>query len=283
MLRIVIAAASFVLFQPPQPYPDAPHFVTSCLQTDRFAADVSALSQLRASLSDADWSRACTEALTANGVRQNLIHDLFASPTHPVAGYQSAASFLVLAEAANDPAVAELFSRTARDQALRSSLPDYAPPYSASLSPAGKALLEALVAADVVASDLDNREWLRREVPRHGWFTITRDGPQADHAAWLMVQHADSDRDFQRQMIDVLEPLVDKHETFGPRFASLYDRWAEGANQPQRFGLGGTCTGPGKWKPRLMEDPSGVDRRRAAIGLDQTEKQFAAERGADCQ
>ena len=35
----------------------------------------------------------------------------------------------------------------------------------------------------------------------------------------------------------------------------------------QRFGTQGRCTGPGRWKPRELEDPARVDQLREEYGV----------------
>ncbi|MCR5872882.1 hypothetical protein LRS10_00925 [Phenylobacterium sp. J426] len=130
--------------------------------------------------------------------------------------------------------------------------------------------------------DQDNRAWLTETVARRGWFTIGRDGVKADAAAWLLVQHGDQDRSFQRRMIAVLEPLLDQGQTERKRFPYLFDRWAAGAGAPQRFGLQGICVGPGDWRPHPIEDESSLDVRRQQFGLITTLAEQVRENSARC-
>jgi hypothetical protein len=115
--------------------------------------------------------------------------------------------------------------------------------------------------------DKEDTAWLKAEIAKDGWFTISRDGSEADNAAWLMTQHADENLPFQKQMLALLEPLVARHETNPKNFAYLYDRVAVNEQRPQRYGTQGMCTDAGVWAPRQTEAPENLDARRAAVGL----------------
>ena len=104
------------------------------------------------------------------------------------------------------------------------------------------------------------------------WFTISEFGAEASQNAWLLVQHADHDAAFQREVLKILEPLAAKGETNPKNFAYLYDRVATSfqnpaARKPQRYGTQGQCTGPGAWEPFPVEDPAKLDELRASVGL----------------
>lgn len=99
------------------------------------------------------------------------------------------------------------------------------------------------------------------------WFTISAFGRDADHAAWLLVQHADHDVAFQRDVLARLTKLVDKNETDRSSYAYLYDRVAVNDGKLQRYATQGACTGPGKWQPKPYEDTPHVDERRAWAGI----------------
>jgi hypothetical protein len=124
------------------------------------------------------------------------------------------------------------------------------------------------------ARDIDGRNLvdLKKLLQTHRWFTVSEFGSQADHNAWLLVQHADEDRDFQKQILALLEPLAAKGETSPKNFAYLYDRVAVNLRDPanrslQRYGTQGRCTGPGTWEPFPVESPDKLDERRQAVGL----------------
>jgi uncharacterized protein DUF6624 len=120
--------------------------------------------------------------------------------------------------------------------------------------------------------DTRNTADLKQLLAIHGWFKISSFGDEADNNAWLLVQHADQDRDFQRHVLSILEPLVAQHETRPEHYAYLFDRLAAlhgdaGGQQPQRYGTQGRCVGKGKWEPFEVEEPARLDERRASVGL----------------
>lgn len=115
--------------------------------------------------------------------------------------------------------------------------------------------------------DSQNREDLKNLLTLYDWFKISEFGPEADQAAWLLVQHADRDVDFQKRVLQILDKLLPSGETSGSNFAYLYDRVAVAENRPQRFGTQGRCVGPGRWEPWPSEDPHDLQARRDALGL----------------
>jgi hypothetical protein len=123
-----------------------------------------------------------------------------------------------------------------------------------------------------MAVDARNTEDLKALLAIHPWFTISEFGERADNNAWLLVQHADHDRAFQQRVLAILEPLVARKETRPTHYAYLFDRLATsfsqpGERKPQRYGTQGRCVGKGQWEPFEVEDPAGLDQRRASVGL----------------
>jgi hypothetical protein len=107
-----------------------------------------------------------------------------------------------------------------------------------------------------------NRARLREIVEKHGWPGSGLVGKGAAHAAWLIVQHADSDRAFQKRCLTLME-AAPKGDVDGADVAYLTDRVLVGEKKPQRYG---TQLDAG-FKPFPIEDEKNVDKRRAAVGL----------------
>jgi hypothetical protein len=134
----------------------------------------------------------------------------------------------------------------------------------------GKPLLEV---------DRRNTAEMKTLLEKYGWIRISTFGADADHDAWLLVQHADHDRAFQLSVLDTLRALAVEGETAKHHYPYLYDRVAlsrgstgsDGvlnltADMRQRHGTQGACQG-GRWEPFALEDPSAVDALRKAVGL----------------
>lgn len=124
-------------------------------------------------------------------------------------------------------------------------------------------------------SDMDkkNTDELKKLLEIYDWFSISEFGKEADNNAWLLVQHADLDHGFQKEVLQILGKLWKSGETNSRNYAYLFDRVAASFNAPekrvpQRYGTQGTCVGSGKWEPLEMEDPKSVDERRNEVGLE---------------
>jgi hypothetical protein len=172
-------------------------------------------------------------------------------------------------EGAQDPAARELFRRTLVDQAIRASLSSFqgAKLYGKSQpTPALRAYDEFLFNL-MCAADEQNLAWLKAQVAGGGWFDVGRFGKAADHAAWLMVQHADGDPQYQAWIAQLLQPKLATHDTSPQNFASLVDRVAVRAGRPQIYATQMECVGGESLAPKV-EDAAGLDARRAAMSLE---------------
>lgn len=128
------------------------------------------------------------------------------------------------------------------------------------------------------------RQTLEEIIALVGWPTIDGFGATADADAWLIVQHADHDRAFQRRMLALLEGLP-AGATDPQNIALLTDRIAIAEGRPQTYGTQGECRG-GAWEPLELMNPTDVDQRRASVGLPPLSEYaaaFAAECGTDTQ
>jgi len=183
--------------------------------------------------------------------------------------YEASLKQLRAAAASGDARKAELLRRAAQDQIARQHLQavwghgSWAGPLSAN----AVKYLEPILSVEVCEVDQANTAWLKGEVRDHGWFAISAYGAQVDNQAWLLVQHADHDRDFQRQTLKLLESLLASRDTSPKNYAYLYDRVAVADDRPQRYATQGGCTTAGAWRPYPVEDAARVDEVRAAVGL----------------
>lgn len=119
----------------------------------------------------------------------------------------------------------------------------------------------------MAAVDSYNLATLKTLLTNVGWFDIPDYGEQADADAWLLVQHADGDTGFQKDVLARLETRVPQKRTGRDHFAYLWDRVAVHEGRPQRYGTQGKCVSNGRWEPDPLEDPSHVDERRAWANL----------------
>lgn len=122
------------------------------------------------------------------------------------------------------------------------------------------------------STDASNQKDLKDLLKIHHWFTISEFGAEADADAWLIVQHADQDVPFQKEILRRLESLYSNGETKPRNYAYLFDRVATNENRPQRYGTQGHCIRAGTWEPKPLENPGQVNDLRKSVGLESLEK-----------
>jgi hypothetical protein len=114
--------------------------------------------------------------------------------------------------------------------------------------------------------DTANTEWLDDLVDARGWPGRSLVGEDGARAAWLLAQHADQRRDLQRKFLDLLRAAVADGEAEARDLAYLEDRVRVADDRPQLYGTQFQGTGE-DLAPCPIEDPDGLDERRAAAGL----------------
>lgn len=126
-------------------------------------------------------------------------------------------------------------------------------------------LLKAMLAVD--ASNLPH---IKQIDARQGFPTAAQVGRDGVQAAFLLVQHADSDSTFQAHVLDELKSRPDQGGVGAQDYALLTDRVLLAQHKPQRYGSQfwiNNENGKIKMQQKSTEDPANVDKRRAAIGL----------------
>jgi hypothetical protein len=107
---------------------------------------------------------------------------------------------------------------------------------------------------------------LKAIVKEHGWLGRSLVGEDGARAAWLLVQHADQDREFQKQCLELLAKAVKAKEASAVDHAYLTDRVRVAEKKKQIYGTQFQVK-DGKMEPYPIEDETNVDKRRKAIGL----------------
>jgi len=165
----------------------------------------------------------------------------------------------------------ELLRRTNADQEARTAMIKWMRKHGSNgvvvtdtLSKEKKAEFER-VTAKVKELDAENTKWLKGIVEKHEWPAVTLVGKDGVNAAWLLVQHADAEPQFQRHCLDLMVRLP-KNEVSRSNLAYLTDRVLLAEGKKQVYGTQFTFV-EGKWKPRPLEDEANVDKRRAEAGL----------------
>lgn len=115
--------------------------------------------------------------------------------------------------------------------------------------------------------DAANTARLREIVDQHGWPTRSMVGHDGAHAAWLLIQHADADPEFQEAMLPKLEGAARRGEASLSDLALFVDRVRVAQGRPQLYGSQFEQDDSGEWNPLPIEDLENVDARRAEMGL----------------
>lgn len=114
--------------------------------------------------------------------------------------------------------------------------------------------------------DRQNTIWLKNIVQKHGWPGKSLVGTKGASNAWLLVQHADKDRDFQQMCLKKMEALP-KGEVSARDIALLTDRILSGTGKKQKYGTQALVQ-DGRVVAYPIEDEEHVDERRRAIGME---------------
>lgn len=119
---------------------------------------------------------------------------------------------------------------------------------------------------DAEKIDQRNADRLKQIVATIGWPTTTRVGPEAAHAAWLIVQHADTDPAWQAKCLELMKE-TGQLEVSAEDIAYLDDRVLVATGKPQRYGTQFVVNEQGEYGPEEIEDMEHLDERRAKAGM----------------
>jgi len=114
--------------------------------------------------------------------------------------------------------------------------------------------------------DSQNARKIKSIIRQHGWPKISEFGEPTARNTWLLVQHMDSDVEFQAKILLQMTQLLDANEVIKADYALLYDRVQVNTGKLQLYGSQGGCVGK-EWLPKPIENPDEVDKRRKEMGL----------------
>ena len=114
--------------------------------------------------------------------------------------------------------------------------------------------------------DVANTQRMKEIVEQMGWPTRSKVGGHASEMAWLLVQHADLDHDFQRMCLELMQAQAAGEVSPG-NIAYLEDRVRVGERRLQLYGTQFFVDETGILGPKPIEDADHVDERRQAVGL----------------
>ncbi len=115
----------------------------------------------------------------------------------------------------------------------------------------------------VKSADARNTERMKQIIESNGWPSEAWVGKDGAHAAWLLVQHADADPEFQVKALKLMRPLLKRGEIERQSYAYLWDR----VHSPQRYGTQGSCVSKTEWRPDKIKAAGSVDARRKKMDM----------------
>ena len=124
-----------------------------------------------------------------------------------------------------------------------------------------------VLAARMKVVDASDRAQMKQIIQKYGWPGYDLVGTTDASTAWLIVQHSDDDKAFQRRCLPLLQSAVRRGQAKPSDLAYLTDRILRGEGKPQIYGTQGATNAQGIFVPPLTEDPAHVDQRRASVGL----------------
>lgn len=120
-----------------------------------------------------------------------------------------------------------------------------------------------------VEVDKRNRAKLKEIIANHGFPTSKLVGKSAVHGMFLIIQHSDGDKEWQKSQLSYIEAAVRNGDLDGQSYAYLYDRIKINSGQKQLYGTQFSNVDPINRIVELAptEDIENLDRRRMEIGM----------------
>ncbi len=127
--------------------------------------------------------------------------------------------------------------------------------------------------AEMEKLHIENAWFLNEIIDNIGYPTIHKVGEKANHAAWIIIQHAISLPNFMRKCAQLLEIELPNHKEEWKHFAYLTDRIAVFEGKAQLYGCCFDWDENGLLSASLLDDVFLVNQRRKSIGLNSIEEQ----------
>ena len=153
----------------------------------------------------------------------------------------------------NKPLQDELLRMADEDQEVRKTIP----------SPQDSAQWKSIIQGDRI-----HAARLKEIVRRYGWPGKSLVGEKASHMAWLLVQHADFDRDLQDTCLALLSTMTKSGDANPSDLAYLTDRVLINKGEKQIYGTQTRWVdSTSSYATLPIADEANVDRRRSEVGL----------------
>ena len=125
----------------------------------------------------------------------------------------------------------------------------------------------------ILRTDKKNFLKAKKIIEKYGWPTFDLIGKRASRAFWLVVQHADTDVNFQKECLNFLKRAVKENQAFPQNEAYLTDRVLINQGKKQKFGTQLKVKN-NKLVFSPISDKKNVNKRREKYGLNSLEEYF---------
>ncbi len=117
--------------------------------------------------------------------------------------------------------------------------------------------------------DANNRNRLKEIFQEYGFPTKEMVGRDAMNGIFLMIQHSDRDKEWQKSQLENIETAVKKGDMDGQSYAYLYDRIKINSGERQLYGTQFSAVDPQNNTVTLAEteDLDHLDERRMQMGM----------------
>ncbi len=112
-----------------------------------------------------------------------------------------------------------------------------------------------------------NTRIMKKIIDKHGWPTYRLVGYTTAKWAWLLVQHADHDVEFQKKCLQLMKKAVKEVQASKEDFAYLTDRVLVHEGKKQLYGTQFYIDDKKRYKPRPIKDRLNLDKRRKKMEL----------------
>lgn len=158
----------------------------------------------------------------------------------------------------------ELLRRAEKDQEVRMRLVQWMRKQGTPQT-GGPLAADPNLIAELRQVDTENRTWLKGMIAEAGWPGRSLVGAEGARAAWLLVQHADDDVEFQAKCLKLMQ-AAPAGEVAPSDLALLTDRVMIKQSGKQRYGTQVQLVN-GQWQVLPLTEPERVEELRREAGL----------------
>ncbi|NNF35075.1 MAG: hypothetical protein HKN68_13255 [Saprospiraceae bacterium] len=128
---------------------------------------------------------------------------------------------------------------------------------------------EVIIDASMSITDARNRDRLKEIIEEHGFPTADLVGKKAMQGVFMIIQHADRDKEWQKLQLSNIEKAVKNGDMDGQSYAYLYDRIKINSGEQQLYGTQFANVDPINKTTELAptEDIENLNARRMEIGM----------------